>query len=217
MKILIIPVCILLFACDAQRLNRTAATAFDSQGHRGSRGLMPENTISAMLKAIDLGVTTLEMDVVISKDNKVVVSHDPHFHENITTTPQGEYLTKTEAAKHLLYSMTYDSIKKYDVGMKPNPDFPYQQKTPAYKPLLDELLQVSEKYVREQGKTIRYNIEIKSKTENDGIKHPPVEQFVDLVVNRLNRVNVMNRTIIQQVDALFHHFQSLTLFLYYIV
>ncbi len=51
------------------------------QGHRGCRGLMPENTIPAMKKAIDLGVTTLEMDVVISKDNKVVVSHDPYFND----------------------------------------------------------------------------------------------------------------------------------------
>ncbi len=75
-------------------------TSLDLQGHRGARGLMPENTIPAMKKAIDLGVTTLEMDVVISKDNKVVVSHEPYFSEIITTSPEGKYLTKKEAEDH---------------------------------------------------------------------------------------------------------------------
>ena len=59
--------------------------AFDKQGHRGCRGLMPENTIPAMLKAIDLGVTTLEMDVVITKDKKVILSHEQWFGQEITT------------------------------------------------------------------------------------------------------------------------------------
>ena len=57
--------------------------AFDKQGHRGARGLMPENTIPAMFKALELGVTTLEMDVVISKDKKVVLSHEPYFSSDI--------------------------------------------------------------------------------------------------------------------------------------
>ena len=67
------------------------------QGHRGCRGLMPENTIPAMLKAIDLGVTTLEMDVVITKDNKVVVSHEPWFEAEITTKPDGSFVKPAEA------------------------------------------------------------------------------------------------------------------------
>ncbi len=84
---------------------------FDKQGHRGCRGLMPENTIPAMLKAIDLGVTTLEMDAVISKDKQVVVSHDPYFNADITTTPEGKTLSKAEAEKLLLYALNYDNIK----------------------------------------------------------------------------------------------------------
>ena len=74
-------------------------TDFDKQGHRGSRGLMPENTIPAMLKAIDLDVTTLEMDLGISKDKQVVVSHDPYFSENITTTPEGRVRSLMEVRK----------------------------------------------------------------------------------------------------------------------
>ena len=62
---------------------------FDNQGHRGCRGLMPENTVAAMIKALNLGVTTLEMDVVITKDKKVILSHDQWFSEEITTKPDG--------------------------------------------------------------------------------------------------------------------------------
>src|ERR687894_141420 len=75
-------------SCKTPMSNKINIKSLDLQGHRGARGLMPENTIPAMKKAIDLGVTTLEMDLVISRDKKVVVSHDPHFHENITTTPE---------------------------------------------------------------------------------------------------------------------------------
>ena len=71
-------------------------TEFDKQGHRGCRGLMPENTVPAMLEAIGLSVTTLEMDVVISKDKKVVVSHDTWMSAEITTKPNGEYVTAAE-------------------------------------------------------------------------------------------------------------------------
>lgn len=197
--ILILP---FVIACNSSKRMASSVNnnAFDKQGHRGCRGLMPENTIPAMLKAIDLGVTTLEMDVVISKDNKVVVSHDPYFNENITITPQGTYLTKTEAAKRLIYMMTYDSIRKYDVGLKPHPDFPRQQKIAVHKPLLADLLDSSESHSGEKGRTISYNIEIKSKPENDGIKHPQVEEYVDLTMAVINTKKITLRTTIQSFD-----------------
>ncbi len=191
----------LLMACTATRQKSPAMPAgFDKQGHRGSRGLMPENTIPAMLKAIDLEVTTLEMDVVISKDLQVVVSHDPYFSENITTTPEGKNLTKAEAATHLLYTMPYDSIKKYDVGRKPHPDYPRQEKLPVHKPLLSDLLKATEDYAKNKSRTIYYNIEIKSKPEHDGKRHPPVEEFADLVVGVIRSSGVEDRTTIQSFD-----------------
>lgn len=64
----------------------------DIQGHRGCRGLYPENTLIAMEKALELGVTTLEMDLVITKDKQVLVSHEPYFNEEITTLPNGNYI-----------------------------------------------------------------------------------------------------------------------------
>ena len=81
---------------------------FDIQGHRGCRGLMPENTIPAMLKALDLGVTTLEMDVVVSKDNKIVVSHEPWFETEITTKPDCSFIKLGEAIQYIS-----SSNKKY--------------------------------------------------------------------------------------------------------
>jgi glycerophosphoryl diester phosphodiesterase len=174
--------------------------AFDEEAHRGGRGLMPENTIPAMLNAIDLGVTTLEMDTHITKDNKVILSHDPYFNENFTTTPEGNTLTKAEAVKRLLYTMTYDSIQKYDVGLKPYAAFPRQKKIAVHKPLLADLLDATEKHAGEKGKAMFYNIEIKSKPENDGKKHPPVEAFVDLVMQVILQKGTEARTVIQSFD-----------------
>jgi glycerophosphoryl diester phosphodiesterase len=189
-----------LLSCSVQKKTANFPTGLDRQGHRGSRGLMPENTIPAMRKAIDLGVTTLEMDLVISGDKQVVVSHDTHFHENITTTPEGKTLTKAEAGKRLLYTMSYDSIKKYDVGIKPHPDFPRQQKLAVHKPLLADLLTDAEAYAKEKGRTLFYNIEIKSKPDGDGKKHPPVEEFVDLALAVIKAKGITERTTIQSFD-----------------
>lgn len=173
---------------------------FDKQGHRGSRGLMPENTIPAMLRAIDEGVTTLELDVVISKDSQVVVSHDPYFHQNITTTPDGKSLTKKDAIHHLLFTMNYDSIRKYDVGLKPHPDFQQQQKISVHKPLLKELIAETEKYAAEKNNPVHYNIEIKSSSADDGIAHPAIPVFTELVIKTLQELGTLNKTIIQSFD-----------------
>jgi glycerophosphoryl diester phosphodiesterase len=173
---------------------------FDKEAHRGGRGLMPENTIPAMLHAIDLDVTTLEMDTHISKDGQVVVSHDPYFNENIATTPEGKSLTKEEARQRVLYTMTYDSIAKYDVGLKSYSAFPQQQKIAVHKPLLSALLHATEAYAKQKGKSMFYNIEIKSKQGGDDKLHPPVEEFVDKVMQVINEKDITSRTIIQSFD-----------------
>lgn len=188
------------FSCTTSKNTTISLPAFDKEGHRGARGLMPENTIQAMLKGIDLGVTTLEMDLQITKDKKVIVSHDPNFNANITTTPDGKYLGKDEAKNLLLYKMNYDEIKKYDVGLKPHPDFPRQQKMAVHKPLLSDLLDATEKYSKEKGIAVLYNIEIKSNKKNDGINHPPVAEFVDLAMAVINQKGIAKRTIIQSFD-----------------
>lgn len=172
----------------------------DKEAHRGGRGLMPENTIPAMLHAIDLDVTTLEMDTHITKDGHVVISHDPYFNENFTTTPEGKSLTKEEAKKRLLYTMSYDSIAKYDVGLKPYAAFPQQQKMAVHKPLLSALIDATEAYAKQKGKAMFYNIEIKSKPGGEGKLHPPVEEFVGKVMQVINEKGIAYRTIIQSFD-----------------
>jgi glycerophosphoryl diester phosphodiesterase len=175
---------------------------FDKEGHRGCRGLMPENTIPAMLKAIDLGVTTLEMDVLITRDNKVVVSHDPFFNADITTTPEGKYLTKAEAPQRLLYTMDYDSIRKYDVGLKAHPLFPRQQKIAVHKPLLADLIRSTEAYAKTKKVSLPwYNIETKTKPGMDGIQHPPPAAFVDLLMGVIKNEGIAKRTVIQSFDV----------------
>jgi glycerophosphoryl diester phosphodiesterase len=185
----------------AHKAQQLVKDPLDLQAHRGGRGLMPENTIGAMKNAIDLGATTLEMDVLITKDNQVVVSHDPFFNEVITTTPEGKYIEKKDAQNYLLYSMTYDSIRKYDVGLKPHPDFPRQKKVKAYKPLLTELIDSVETYAASKGKKMRYNIEIKSNSRFDGVRHPEPKVFTDMLLQVLKNKKILDRVTIQSFDT----------------
>lgn len=177
------------------------AGSFDKEGHRGCRGLMPENTISAFLKAVDIGITTLEMDVVISKDKQVVVSHDTYFSHEITTKPNGDTVTEAEEKGLKLYSMNYDEIKKYDVGTKPHPRFPSQQKMHVYKPLLAEAIDsVSAHLASTKRGNIYYNIETKSTIAGDDIEHPKPAEFVDLLMNVIKEKKLEQWVIIQSFD-----------------
>lgn len=197
---------ILLAACNSSQPSNSNSSsqmklpAFNKEGHRGTRGLMPENIIASMYKAIDHDVNTVEVDVVISKDKKVVISHDVYFHPDISTTPDGKHLDNKEAQKHLLYQMNYDSIKKYDVGLKPHKDFPQQQKIPAYKPLLGELIDSTDLYAKSIGKPIMYNIELKTNAAYDGTKQPPVEETVDLVMQVVKEKKIECRSYLQSFD-----------------
>ncbi len=175
---------------------------FDIQGHRGCRGLMPENTIPSMYKAIDLGVTTLEMDVAITVDNKVILSHEPWMGKEITTKPDGSFVTSTAEAMQLnIYKMNYEEIKKYDVGMKPHPRFPKQQKFRAIKPLLSDLVDSIEIYLSKKHlPKVQYNIEVKSLPAGDNKYHPSPDVFVDLIMSVVNEKKVENRVIIQSFD-----------------
>ena len=129
----------LIFACHASKKNSSQVLpAFDIEGHRGCRGLMPENTIPAMMKALELGVTTLEMDAVITKDKQVILSHEPFFNHDITTGPDGKYVTEQDERSLNIYKMTYAQTQTYDVGLKPHPRYPNQRRLKATKPVLKE-------------------------------------------------------------------------------
>jgi glycerophosphoryl diester phosphodiesterase len=174
---------------------------FDKEGHRGCRGLMPENTIPAILKAIDLGVTTLEMDVVFTKDNEAILSHEPFFNHEITTKPGGGFIAEAEERGYNIYQMTFKETQQYDVGLKPNPRFPLQQKLPVHKPALTDVIDSAEHYVSEKHlPKIFYNIETKTALSTDNIYHPAPEQFVDLLMKIIFQRGITERVIIQSFD-----------------
>jgi len=197
---------VILFSCGSSKKNQKPAMDslnlnFDVQGHRGCRGLMPENTIPAMIKALDLGVTTLEMDVVITKDKKVVLSHDQWFAQEITTKPDGTYMGEREERKFNIYWMTYDEVKTFDVGMKPHPRFPEQQKVKAIKPLLSDVVDSVRNYMMTRRKPFPYyNIETKSNPEFDGVFQPKPDEFVELLMAVIKEKGIEDHTIIQSFD-----------------
>jgi len=172
----------------------------DVQGHRGCRGLLPENTIPAFMKAMELGVTTLELDLVISKDNEVIVSHEPFFNHEITTY-KGKKLKEKDQKKHNIYELTRKELKKYDVGSKQNPRFPKQTNLTTTKPTLKELAAAVHKKSRELNIPLPYfNVEIKRVPEQDGIFHPGAYDFARLVLNAIYEGKIESRTFIQSFD-----------------
>ncbi|MDB5003349.1 MAG: Glycerophosphoryl diester phosphodiesterase [Mucilaginibacter sp.] len=183
-------------------LQVNAQQNFDVEAHRGGRGLMPENTIPAMLNGVRLGARTLELDTHITADGKVVVSHDGVMTAAIMQKPDGTNLTKAEEKQHVLYKMTYDSIRMYIEGVKNYPMFPQQQKVKTYKPLLADLIDSVEAYVKANHlKPVYYNIETKSKITDDNIENPIPAVFVKLLMDVINQKHITDRVIIQSFDV----------------
>ncbi len=179
-------------------MNKATPQTFDYQAHRGGRGLMPENTIPAMLAVMDNNkVTTLEMDLAVTKDEQVVVSHDPTLNPIITTKADGTYI---KANEFTIYQMDYMQLQKFDVGLKIHPGFSQQKKLAVTIPTLNDLVDSVELKGKNIGRQMFYNIEIKSVDGKDIIEHPVPEEFVDLVVHLIKQKNIVNRTSIQSFD-----------------
>lgn len=169
---------------------------FDIQGHRGCRGLLPENTLNAFQHAVELGVQTLEMDVVVSKDHKVVVSHEAYMNPSICLSAQGKPLSKKEGKALNFYKMDYASIKSYDCGLLQHPKFPEQKPTAAYKPLLADVFEVLK-----ENTTIRYNIELKFDRKKGSEYFPLDSTFADLVIDLLDLYSTSDRCTLQSFDT----------------
>lgn len=195
-KLLIFLTAILMFVHASAQKRK-----FDVQGKAGARGVMPENTIQGMLKALDLGVTTLEMDAVISKDQQVVLSQEPYFNNEISLMPNGKAITFKDQKNYNIYKMDYEQVKKFDVGSKVHARFPGQMKFKAYKPLLTETIDAVEAYVKENklAKPI-YNIETKTIKNGDNEFHPEPAEFVELIMEVVNAKKIAKRVIIESFD-----------------
>ena len=173
-------------------------SAFDLQGHRGARGLMPENTLPAFAKALAIGVTTLELDVGITKDGKVLVSHDSALSPAVTRSSDGKWITE----RPLISDSTLLELMKYDVG-RADPTsrvakrFPNQIAVDGTKmPSLEEVFAL----VKDAGnEEVRFNIETKINPLKPNDTVSP-EVFVDAILALIDAHGLESRTSIQSFD-----------------
>ena len=177
----------------------------DVQAHRGGMGLYPEESLAAMLNAVDLGVNTLEMDLCITQDSVVILSHDKFFHSRYSTRPDGTPV-ELEDPKTYVYTLPYQEILKWDVGQKANPAWPEKNCQPAVKQRASEVINAVEAYCKEKKLApMHYNIEIKCATSEDGdgregIDWPYFKEFTDLCMATLDSLHLGDRLIIQCFD-----------------
>ena len=174
---------------------------FFKVGHRGTRGLMPENTIPAMEKGIEAGANTIEMDVHITKDGQVIVYHDESFNPDYTTMPDGSDIPKAQRKQYTFYQMNYAQIRPFIIGMKDYPAFPRQQRMASYTPLLSELIDSVEAYTKAHNMPgVYYLIEIKSNEKTDGFEQPAPEEYIQKLMAVLNTKNLGSRLFLQSFD-----------------
>ncbi len=180
----------------------SAPTRPEIHGHRGCRGLLPENTLPSFLQALAIGVDVIEMDVVISHDQQVVVSHEPWLSAQLGTGPQGEVIDPDHEQEYNLYQMPYATIQQCLVGEKPHPRFPAQQPVVSHRPLLREVLAAIEAACLQLGRPpVGYSIELKSSPAGDNIFHPVPTVFLELVVADLWSAAVQARTTLLSFDG----------------
>lgn len=180
-------------------MTTAAADALDIQGHRGARGLAPENTLPAFARSLAIGVTTLELDCAITKDGVVVVSHDPAFNPDITRGPDGKWLQETGPA---LWRLDFRDTQRYDVG-RINPASAYAKRWPEQRPVdgtrvprLADLFAL----VRKSGnETIRFNIETKISPLAPGETTMP-EDFARKLISAVRSAGMAGRTAVQSFD-----------------
>lgn len=174
---------------------------FSWQGHRGARGLSPENTIPSFLKALEYRVTTLELDVAVSKDKQLIVTHEPWFNGAICSMPDGSSMDKETGKKLNIYQMTYAEIKQYDCGSRGNEKFPQQVGEKTFKPSMKDMVAAVEEHCQKVGKALpNYNIEIKSEPEEYGVFTPHPAEFVGLVLKEVKELGIENRCNLQSFD-----------------
>ncbi len=177
------------------------ATNFDWQGHRGARGLMAENTIPAFLKALTYPIQTLELDVVITKDKLVLVSHDPWMSAKICSQSDGATITPDEEKSLKILEMDYATIRTFDCG-KRHSGFPEQEPIEVTKPLLSDMIDAVEAYCQENGRDLpNYNIEIKSRKTWDNVFTPEPQIFAALVLAVIKEKGISDRTCVQSFDV----------------
>lgn len=176
-----------------------AAQAFDLQGHRGTRGLAPENTLPAFATALSLGVDTLELDTGVTKDGVVVVSHELRLHPDTARGPDGAWLSAPGAVIH---ESTYAELLRYDVG-RLNPATAYGKRYPEQKPVdgtrIPKLADLFALVKKSGNAKVRFNIETKIDPRKPQETLPP-EAFARAVIAEIRAAGMANRSTIQSFD-----------------
>jgi glycerophosphoryl diester phosphodiesterase len=175
------------------------AQALDIQGHRGARGLAPENTLPAFARALSLGVNTLEMDSAITRDGVVVVSHDPALNPDITRGPDGNWLDQTGPA---IWTLTYAQLQRYDVGRLKR-GTSYANRWPEQSPVdgthIPRLADVFALVKKSGNETVRFNVETKISPLAPGQTTAP-QDFARKLVAAIRAGGMASRATIQSFD-----------------
>jgi glycerophosphoryl diester phosphodiesterase len=183
----------------AALLIASPAAAFDLQGHRGARGLAPENTLPAFATALGLGVSTLEFDVGISADGAVVVAHDRRLNPDITKDADGRWLASPAPR---LRDLPLAALQRFDVGaIKPDTDYARQFATQTPQPgtRMPTLAEVAALAARANADHVRFNIETKiSPLAADETTSPEI--FAQTLIDEIRRLGLASRTTIQSFD-----------------
>jgi glycerophosphoryl diester phosphodiesterase len=154
-------------------------------GHRGARARRPENTLPAFEYAIQQGVDALEMDMAVTKDNVIVISHDPILEPPVCSGP---------SKSAVIHELTLKQVREWDCGAIRNPRFPTQQTVPGTRvPTLDDVFRLASRG------TFDYNIETKSFPDHPEYTPPP-DEFVKLVLAKIREYHLEKRIILQSFD-----------------
>jgi len=174
------------------------AAAFDLQGHRGARGLAPENTLAAFHRALAIGVTTLETDLALTRDNVLVLSHDPLLNPDLARGPDGNWLA---AKGPPIRTLTFAELARYDIG-RLDPSSRYAAQFPQQEPVDGERFATLAQLfalVRESGKPVRLNLETKIDPTRPNDTAGPAT-FAQLVVDAIRAAGFTERTTLQSFD-----------------
>ncbi len=170
-------------------------------GHRGCRGLLPENTVAAFEKAVQLGCDWLEMDVVINGDGEVVVSHEPWMDHTKCLDSAGLPITAEQERSLNIYHMTTADLLLYDCGSVEDPEHPERESVSANKPLLSVVVDACDAFAGENAlASPHFNIEIKSDPALYGVFQPRPEEFARIVMRTIDELSISERCIIQSFD-----------------
>lgn len=188
-----------IFVTAALLVMNTAAPAFDLQGHRGARGLLPENTLPAFAKALTIGVSTLELDVAITRDGVIVVSHDATLNPDITREADGLWIEHSDIP---IYGLSWLEVQQYDVGrIRPGSDYArrFANQRPVDGTRMPQLADVFALARRAGNDDVHFNIETKISPEHPQYTLPPVE-FSRALITLVRQERLESRVTIQSFD-----------------